>query len=148
MPTRTSELCVCFGCIWVRNTALDRKWSPPISGSSNASAFFTSVLLMIVRYSRSGSSGFSAEGVRSNLLPVAAGAHMFSLMPKAVLPAEPCTISMQASRTLPAAVCARAVRAGTMASRNGRATVTPRPLRAARRDRCFCVMNIVSLSAS
>jgi hypothetical protein len=32
----------------VRNTALERKWSPPISGSANASALRASVLLMIV----------------------------------------------------------------------------------------------------
>ncbi len=43
-----SEPCVCFGCDWVRNTALERKWSPPISGAVKASAMRTSVLLTIV----------------------------------------------------------------------------------------------------
>ena len=62
--------------------------------------------------------------------------------PIAVAPAEPCTISMQASRTRPAAVLASAVRAGTIASRNGRATVAPSPFSTVRRDKCFCVMNI------
>ena len=61
-----------------------------------------------------------------------------------VAPAEPCTISMAARRILVAAVFASAVRAGTIASRNGSATVTPSPLRAVRRERCFCVMNIVA----
>ncbi len=49
VATCTSDPCVCFGCAWVRNTALERKWSPPISGGVNASALRTSVLLMIVR---------------------------------------------------------------------------------------------------
>ena len=87
---------------------------------------------------RNGSSGASALGDRSNSRPTAAGAHMFFLMPKAVLPAEPCTISMAAKRTLPRAAWADA-RAGTIASRNGNAMVTPTPLRTVRRDSCFCV---------
>ena len=48
VPAQMSEPCVCFGCDWVRNTALERKWSPPISGAANASAIRTSVLLIIV----------------------------------------------------------------------------------------------------
>ena len=49
VPHQMSEPCVCLGCDWVRNTALDRKWSPPISGSAKASAIRTSVLLTMVR---------------------------------------------------------------------------------------------------
>ncbi len=48
VPAQMSDPCVCFGWDWVRNTALERKWSPPISGAVNASAIRTSVLLMIV----------------------------------------------------------------------------------------------------
>ena len=87
-------------------------------------------------------SGIRLVGDRSKSRPVAAGDHMCFCSPIAVAPAEPCTISMQASRTRPAAVRASAVRAGTIASRNGRATVTPSPFRTVRRDRCFRVMNI------
>jgi hypothetical protein len=48
VPAQMSAPCVCFGCDWVRNTALERKRSPPISGAENASAIRTSVLLIIV----------------------------------------------------------------------------------------------------
>ena len=73
MPARTSELSVCFGCDWVRNVALERKWSPPISGGVTASAGRTSVSLTMVSTSRNGSRGLSALGPRSNFRPVAAG---------------------------------------------------------------------------
>ncbi len=49
---------------------------------------------------------------------------------------------MAATRTLPAAVLAKTVRAGTIASIIGNAIVTPMPRRTARRDMCFLVMNI------
>jgi hypothetical protein len=62
----------------------------------------------------------------------------------AVAPAEPCTISIAARRTLPAAVLANTVRAGAIASRNGSAIVTPMPRRTVRREMCFCVIYIVS----
>ena len=93
---------------------------------------------MMVMCSRNGSSGCRLLGDRSKSRPTAAGAHMFFLMPKAVLPAEPWTISMAAKRTLPRAAWAEA-RAGTIASRNGNAMVTPTPFRTVRRDSCFCV---------
>src|SRR6202008_331576 len=60
VPTFTSDDCVWRGWHWVRNTALERKWSPPISGGVNASALRTSVLLTIVKYLRHGSSVWSA----------------------------------------------------------------------------------------
>jgi len=41
-----------------------------------------------------------------------------------------------------AAVCASAVAAGTMASRNGRAIVVPNPRNTFLRDTCFLVINI------
>ena len=55
----------------------------------------------------------------------------------------PC--SMQASRVLPAAAgLASSVRAGTIASRNGSATVAPMPRRTVRREMCFLVRYIGS----
>src|SRR5215470_17255328 len=44
-----------------------------------------------------------------------------------------------------AAVCARAVPAGTIDSRNGSAIDTPTPRRNVRRDRCILLMNISAL---
>src|SRR5688572_11957378 len=93
--------------------------------------------------SRNGSSGARLVGERSKVRPTSAGAHMFFLMPNAVLPAEPCTISMAAKRILPRAACAEA-RAGTMASRKGSAMVTPAALRTVRRDNCFWLRYNVS----
>src|SRR5687768_17904253 len=98
---------------------------------------------MMVMSLRNGSSGARLLGDRSNARPTSAGAHRFFLMPKAVLPAEPCTISMAAKRTLPGAACAEA-RGGNMASRDGNAMVTAAGLRTVRRDKCFCVRYIVS----
>ncbi len=62
-------------------------------------------------------------------------------MPIAVLPADPCTISMHARRTL-AGAFANTRPAGTIASMNGSATVTPIPFRTVRREMRFCEMNI------
>src|SRR5262245_4308314 len=42
-----------------------------------------------------------------------------------------------------AAVCARAVCAGIIASSSGSPTATPAPRRNVRRDKCFLVMNII-----
>ena len=39
VPTQMSEPWVCFGWACVRKTALERKWSPPISGVVKASAW-------------------------------------------------------------------------------------------------------------
>ena len=86
--------------------------------------------------------------MRSKARPVAAGDHMFFSMPIFVLPAAPWTISMAAKRTWLAAACARAARAGTIASRNGKATVTPMPRRTSRRESCFFAMNIGSCPLS
>src|SRR6186713_2656697 len=44
-----------------------------------------------------------------------------------------------------AAVCARAVPAGIIASSSGSAIVTPAPRRKVRRDKCFFVMNMCFL---
>src|SRR3954468_22269834 len=64
-------------------------------------------------------------------------------MPSALLPAAPCTISMQARReTGAAAVFAIEVAAGTIESSSGRASDAPIPLRTVRRETCFLVMNI------
>src|SRR2546428_1528961 len=97
MPARTSELSVCLGCVCVRNTALDRKWSPPISGCVSASAPCTSVSLTMVRYLRNGSRGLRALGVRSNARPVSAGDQRCWLAPHALLPAAPGPLSVQTS---------------------------------------------------
>ncbi len=52
----------------------------------------------------------------------------------------------EAARSLgTAAVCARAVEAGTMASRNGNASVTPAAFSTVLRERCFLVMNMILL---
>ncbi len=114
----------------------------------NASAFRVSVLLMIVRYSRNGSSGLRMLDVRSKFWPTPAGAHRFFLIPIAEQPAEPCTISRHASRVLEPVVLAHAVRAGIMASKSGSAIVTPTPFKTARRDMCLCVMTIPVLPPS
>src|SRR5215467_12254169 len=53
---------------------------------------------------------------------------------------------MAPNRVLPlAAVCASAVPAGTIDSRNGSAIDTPTPRRNVRRDRCILLMNISAL---
>src|SRR5438093_10887498 len=93
---------------------------------------------MIVTSSRNGASG-SRVGVNSKSRPAFTGANRFFLTPSAVLPADPCTISMHTSRIFddPAAVLAHAVPAGSIASRNGNATVTPIPFRTVRRETCF-----------
>ena len=83
-----------------------------------------------------------AAGLRSKADPVASGDQRNFVAPMAVAPAEPCTISMAASRTFPAAAVFATAPAGTIASRNGSAMVTPTPLRAVRREMCFCVMNM------
>ena len=58
-----------------------------------------------------------------------------------MLPADPCTISMHTSRCFaaaaPAAVLAKTVLAGIIASSSGSAMVTPTPFRTARRETCF-----------
>src|SRR5690242_13434587 len=100
----------------------------------------------MVRYSLYGMSGDRLLGVRSKSRPTAAGAHRFSLIPICVLPADPCTISMHDSLVLAAAAVRANAPAGTIASRNGSATVTPMPLRTVRRDSRFCVRNIYVLS--
>src|SRR5713226_10636733 len=41
-----------------------------------------------------------------------------------------------------AAALAKGARAGIIDSRNGKASVTPAPRKTARREMCFCVMNI------
>src|SRR5688500_11145831 len=93
-----SEPSVCFGCDCVRNTALERKWSPPISWGGEGAASRAAVLLMIVRYLRYGSSDASAVGLRSNVDPSAAGDHRFMVAPSALHPAAPCTISIATKR--------------------------------------------------
>src|SRR6266540_7101338 len=55
---------------------------------------------------------------------------------------------MHARRIFAAAVFAHAVCAGTIASRNGSATVAPMPPRTVRREMCFFVMNMSDLLSS
>src|SRR5207244_8860462 len=59
--------------------------------------------------------------------------------------AIPCGKKMPMKRLFgaPAAVCANAVPAGTIASSNGSASVMPAPLRNARRGMCFFGMNML-----
>src|SRR5438105_1874465 len=97
-----------------------------------------SVLLMIVRYSRYGSSGFILVGERSKSRPAATGDHMFFSAPNLVAPAEPWTISMHTSLIflLPASVFDVCVIAGSMDSSIGKPRAKPEPRRKVRRDRC------------
>ena len=150
VPTYRSAPMVCLGCDCVRNTALERKWSPPISGALNGSAMRTSVLLTMVRYFRHGASDGSApSGISSKFRPTPAGAQRFFDAPQVFEPAAPCTDSMQTSRVLSAAAAPapslpRARSDGCMASRYGSATVAPRLWRNVRRGRgvrvwmCMC----------
>jgi hypothetical protein len=63
--------------------------------------------------------------------------------PSTVLPAEPCTISMQHRRERgAAAVFAKGVCAGTIESRKGNAKDAPTPRKIVRRERCFLVTNM------
>jgi hypothetical protein len=62
--------------------------------------------------------------------PVVAGVHWFIT--------APCGMKQRPSLICGrAAVCARSVRAGTIASRNGSDMVTPTPRMNVRRERCF-----------
>src|SRR4030095_16000422 len=72
--------------------------------------------------------------------PAPAGDHMFFLMPYAVLPAEPCTISMVTSRLGRPAALAQVDRPGAIASRKGRLIAAPTPLSTVRRDNVDLVM--------
>ena len=70
-------------------------------------------------------------------------------MPCWVLPADPCTISMQTSRVFgTAAVRASSVRAGTMASSSGSDTAAPMPRSTVRRETALRVRYIVGSPAT
>src|ERR1700724_2829600 len=81
---------------------------------------------------------------RSNERPTPAGAHRLFASPNAVLPADPCTISMHARRILAADVdgLAKAFPAGPIASSRGSVIVTPMPFRTARREICLFVRKV------
>jgi hypothetical protein len=81
-------------------------------------------------------------------VPTVAGDHRFFDRPNWVAPAEPCTISIAVMRTFfeAAAVLAKAVAAGDIASSIGSAMVTPRPRSTVRREMCFLVRNSIGLS--
>jgi hypothetical protein len=128
----------------VRNTALDRKWSAPSSAVECAVAGLRSVSLTMVMYSRHGSSGFKLS-LNSKSRPVCAGDQKCWFEPSTVLPAAPCTISMQVSRVLgAAAVFCRGVCAGIIESSSGKATATPAPRSNVRREMCFFVRKFIS----
>ena len=103
------------------------------------------MLLTMVMSSRNGSSGFRLLGGGRTRGPLA-GAHRFFLIPNCVLPADPCTISIAIRRTflrrLRPVPCAYAREAGSIASRNGSASVTPMPLSIVRRGRDLLVRSI------
>src|SRR5439155_12808305 len=104
------------------------------------------MLLTMVTSLRKGSSGLRLVPDRSKSAPTFSGAQRCFFTPMAVLPAAPWTISIATRRRPdedgPAAVVAYALPAGSMASRNGSATVTTMPFRTVRRERCFFVMRI------
>ena len=142
VPFSTSEPSVCLACAPVRKTALERKWSAPTSSALTASAWAQSVSLMIVVYSRNGSSGFRIL-VNSKSDPSSGGDQRLFFFPYTVLPAEPWTISVAAKRLRgAAAVFRKGVRAGTIDSIKGSAIVAPIPCNTVRRERCFFVMNM------
>src|SRR5690606_6433083 len=87
-----------------------------------------------VTYSRSGSSGLRmGENLKSR--PVPSGVQYFST--------APCGKYTKARRGLgAAAVFARAVPAGIIASSRGSAIAAPAPFRTVRRDRCFLERNM------
>ncbi len=153
MPARTSELSVCFGCAWVRNTALERKWSPPISGwrdrfgAAHVGVADDGQVLAerleraerarreVERRARSRPATRGAGFAPHSLLPGRAVHHLDADQPRAI------------ERRGRAPSSTRAPRAGTIASRNGSATVAPRPRSMVRRGTCFPVMNAIWFSA-
>jgi len=143
---KMSDPWVCFGWAWVRNTAVVRSWSPPISSARNASADRQSVLLTIVMYSRNDSSGLSwLSATSSKLRPAAAGANRWRPSPQSLEPATPMDSSMATSRVNSAAFLGAAHSpAGVIASSSGSATLAPAPRRKVRRGRCFRVMKFMS----
>src|SRR5258708_36536941 len=87
---------------------------------------------------------------RSKSRPTFAGAQRFLATPILVLPAQPWTISIATNRTLGAEAALasfdHAAPAGSIPSSTGNATRAPIPLRTARRDRRFFVMDIQLIS--
>ena len=147
MPAQRSEPCVCFGCDWVRNTALERKWSPPISGSSER---FGLPHVGVADDGQVVAVGFErAQRVVRHEREVAAG----RLGREQVLGRAPVVAAGEAVHLLDAdqpraiqrgGVGAACRPAGTIASRNGNATVAPTPRRKVRRGMCFPVMKSIS----
>src|SRR5712692_336240 len=113
------------------------QWSAPVTPGGGSADFDQSPLMTTVR-SRNGSSGLRIIG-NSNPPPSFAGTQY----PGAI----PWGTKIPVKRVLGlAAVWARSVRAGTIASSNGNASMVPAPRRNVRRGMCFLVMNIVDRS--
>jgi hypothetical protein len=118
----------------VRKVAPARAWSPAPSPSARpctcASPLKTS------SRSRNGSNGFIVDA-NSKLAPSVAGVHLFIM------------IRWARRRNRDAQPVSRlAVKAGVIASNNGKASVTPIPRRNVRRGKDFFVTIIVSASSS
>jgi len=94
---------------------------------------------MTTSRSRYGSSGFKS-GVKAKSRPVVAGVHCSMIAPFG-------TYTKPRRRCGLAALFAMAVSAGTIASRNGSATVAPTPRRNVRRGNDSFEMNMFSPSA-
>ena len=108
----------------------------------------TSVLLMMVRWSRNGSSDLRLLGARSKSRPVSAGAHRFFLMPNARAAGRAVHHldgHQPHASARPRAAWPLAMTAGVIASSSGNARVTPRPFSIVRREGALRVRNIGDL---
>ena len=97
-------------------------------------------LLSTSSWSRNGASG-AIVGMNSKAAPSAAGSQSFMIMPLGTYTAPKRLIGL-------AAVFSTAVRAGTIPSSSGNATVTPMPRSTVRRDIFFFVIIIGPVSSS
>jgi len=132
LPVVASDPAVLRGLIAVRYAAATQ-WSDPVV-PSGGSADFDHRPLSTVVWSFTFSSDSRIRGNFAGSGPSASGTHQ----PGAI----PCGKKIPAKRLFgAAAVCARAVAAGTIASSSGRATVIPAPRRNVRRGIRLLVMN-------
>src|SRR5688572_28617721 len=138
VPACTSAPAVFFGLSHDMNAAATQ-WSAPVT-PGGGSAERACRPLMTTRSSFSfGSNAFQMSGNSLPSFPVVCGIQWPG-------PA-PCGTIKPTNRCFgAAAVCASAVRAGTMASRKGSASAAPAPRRTVRRGMCFFVINMMNVS--
>src|SRR5687768_3279106 len=137
VPARTSAPAVFFGFSAHMNAAATQ-WSAPVT-PGGGSAERECRPLRIVVCSRTDSSGFQLKGSSPVRGPTFSGTQYPG--------APPCGTNRPTNRGFGlAAVWASAVRAGTIASRNGSAITAPAPRRIVRRGMCFLEINMVTPS--